>query len=183
MGYQRVWTSSQRGLNTMKKILLSSVALLGLSVAAMAADLPSRCGSGPMIAAGSGLHLDGLLRRRERRLRLELGQQQLTSTRLSATAAAAGDDGGFVGGAPDRLQLPDRLVRPRCRDATCSTPISATRLGYYVGYYAVRNGSDNDYFGTARVRAGVAFDRAWSTPRVVWPMATSATTTMPAWAP
>src|ERR687894_2642692 len=39
------------GPNTVKKILLSSVALLGFTAGAMAADLPSRRAPAPMMAA------------------------------------------------------------------------------------------------------------------------------------
>ena len=59
----------------MKKLLLSSVALLGFTAGAMAADLPRRAAP-PDLRARPGLHLDRLLCRCERRLRLEQQRRQ-----------------------------------------------------------------------------------------------------------
>lgn len=142
----------------MKKILLSSAALVALTAGAMAADLPSRAAPAPMMAAVPVFTWTGFY------AGVNAGYGWNTNDANTYFDPAFGydsgknTDGGFVGGAQVGYNYQmgmfvlgleaDLQYADRGRDN-----------GYYgLGYYD-RN-SSADWFGTARARAGVAFDRA-----------------------
>jgi outer membrane immunogenic protein len=132
----------------MKKILLSTVALIGLTVTAAAADLPSRKAPAMMapvpvftwtgfyagVNAGYGWGND--------------------DNRGFAVVNRGGNDGGFVGGAQLGYNYQMGMFV-----LGAETDLQYADLGNNFTSNGVRYGSDNEFFGTTRVRAGVAFDR------------------------
>ncbi|QFU16373.1 outer membrane protein [Microvirga thermotolerans] len=143
----------------MKKILLSSVALLGFTAGAMAADLPSRAAPAPVVAAVPVFTWTGFY------VGVNAGYGWNTSNKspyffdpVLGYSGDGGNDGGFVGGAQVGYNYQmgmfvlgleaDIQYADRSRDR-----------GYYALGYAYDRSSD-DWFGTVRARAGVAFDRA-----------------------
>ena len=80
----------------MKKILLSSVALLGLATGAMGADLPSRRAPAPVVAAVPLFTWTGFY------VGVNAGYGWNTNDDdvvINGTAFEVDDEGGFVGGA------------------------------------------------------------------------------------
>jgi len=131
----------------MKKILLSSVALLGLTAGAMAADLPSRYAPAPIVAAAPIFTWTGFYVG----VNAGFGWSTDDEVTIGGTTFVVDDEIGFVGGA----------------QAGYNYQIGSFVVGLegdiqYADFGGEVDGAfDNgDWFGTIRARAGVAFDRA-----------------------
>ncbi|MCD6069852.1 MAG: hypothetical protein K0S42_368 [Microvirga sp.] len=127
----------------MKKILLSSVALLGLATGAVAADLPSRRAPAPIIAAAPLFTWTGFY------VGVNAGYGWSNDDFDAVDLADEDDDGGFVGGA----------------QVGYNYQIGSFVVGLegdiqYADFGADDDFDSSDWFGTVRARAGVAFDRA-----------------------
>jgi outer membrane immunogenic protein len=140
----------------MKKILLSSVALLGLATGAMAADLPSRRAPAPIVAAVPVFTWTGFY------VGVNAGYGWVSDDRIvdPVFGFTGGDDeGGFVGGGQIgyNYQIGSFVVG-------LETDIQYADLGTRYRFNAAIPGYEeddsDDWFGTVRARAGVAFDRA-----------------------
>jgi outer membrane immunogenic protein len=138
----------------MKKILLSSVALLGLTAGAMAADLPSRRAPAPIVAAVPVFTWTGFY------VGVNAGYGWSNDDFDAFDAADIDDDGGFVGGAQIgyNYQIGSFVVG-------LEGDIQYADFGAEGAFDFDGDGADDviessDWFGTARARAGVAFDRA-----------------------
>ncbi|WP_210488882.1 outer membrane protein [Microvirga antarctica] len=140
----------------MKKILLSTVALLALSVTASAADLPSRRRA-PMVDAAvpmftwTGFYVG---------VNAGYGWANDNNSYIDPVFGNVGNnnDGGFVGGGQIgyNYQMGQFVIG-------LETDIQYADLGNnnsrYIGEANFGRGSDNEFFGTTRARVGVAFDR------------------------
>src|SRR3954470_8439400 len=84
---------------TMKKILLSSVALLSLTAGAFAADLPSRRAPAPMIAAVPLFTWTGFYVGVNAGYGWNNNDHTVVTPAGTVLAVTGQDDGGFVGGA------------------------------------------------------------------------------------
>ena len=143
----------------MKKILLSSVAFLGLTAGAMAADLPSRMAPAPVMAVPvftwTGFYVG---------VNAGYGWNSDNGNRYFDPAigyyADGGSDGGFVGGAQAGYNYQMGMfvlgLEADIQYADRSRGDNYYGYGYGYGY----GHSSDDWFGTVRARAGVAFDRA-----------------------
>jgi outer membrane immunogenic protein len=159
----------------MKKILLSSVAFLGLSAGAFAADLPSRRAPAPAFAAVpvfswtgfyAGVNLGyGWGNGDDSRLVIPAGTPGFPA---GATATFGDDENdGVLGGAQIGYNFQTGMfvfgVEADIQAADMNggnggvpVVVGAAPAGFV---FATRN-SGLDWFGTVRARAGVAFDRA-----------------------
>ena len=141
----------------MKKILLSSVALLGLTAGAMAADLPSRRAPAPIVAAVPLFTWTGFY------VGVNAGYGWSTNDSnvfVPGIGFVGGnDDGGFVGGAQAgyNYQIGQFVLGLEGDVQWADIGRGARYYDPVIGFYG--NSSD-DWFGTVRARAGVAFDRA-----------------------
>jgi outer membrane immunogenic protein len=138
----------------MKKILLSSVALLGLTAGAMAADLPSRRAPAPMIAAVPVFTWTGFY------VGVNAGygwnNNDVSVTIPTVGTFTSDDEGGFVGGAQVGYNYQmGSLVLGIEADLQYADLGGEVVIPGFVGF----DDGDN-YFGTVRARVGVAFDRA-----------------------
>ncbi|MBB4040991.1 outer membrane immunogenic protein [Microvirga flocculans] len=130
----------------MKKILLSSVALLGLATGAVAADLPSRRAPAPVVAAVPVFTWTGFYVG----VNAGFGWSTNDSVTIAGVPYAVDDEAGFVGGA----------------QAGYNYQIGSFVVGLEGDIQYADFGGDHvvfdrdDWFGTVRARAGVAFDRA-----------------------
>jgi len=141
----------------MKKILLASVALFGFAGAASAADLPVRAAPpAPIIAAVPVFTWTGFY------VGVNAGYGWVSDDRVfdPVFGYVGGDDeGGFVGGGQIgyNYQIGSFVVG-------LETDIQYADLGTRYRYNAAIPGYEeddsDDWFGTVRARAGVAFDRA-----------------------
>jgi outer membrane immunogenic protein len=138
----------------MKKILLSSVALLGLATGAMAADLPSRRAPAPIVAAVPVFTWTGFY------VGVNAGYGWNTSDDFvfNGERFDLDDDGGFVGGAQAgyNYQIGSFVVG-------LEGDIQYADFGgedVILSDGSVVDFNNSDWFGTVRARAGVAFDRA-----------------------
>jgi outer membrane immunogenic protein len=150
----------------MKKILLSSVAFLGLATGAMAADLPSRMAPAPapMIAAVPVFTWTGFY------VGVNAGygwnNNDNNSTLLVPGVGLVdlnngGDDGGFVGGGQIgyNYQIGSFVVGLEA-DLQWADVGGNNDDVFVPGVGFVNTGNRNtDWFGTVRARAGFAFDR------------------------
>ena len=155
-------------LITMKKFLLSSVALFGLTAGAMAADLPARrMAPAPFVAvpvftwtgfyvgvnAGYGFNSNN--------------NDNYPYYALPGTAVAPfyygygdnGSDGGFVGGGQVGYNYQFGSIVVGVEADIQYADLGGGRNNGYYGYYYGGNGGSDGYFGTVRARLGVAFDR------------------------
>jgi outer membrane immunogenic protein len=140
----------------MKKILLSSVALLGLATGALAADLPSRRAPAPIVAAVPVFTWTGFY------VGVNAGYAWSDNDFDTVDLADDDDDGGFVGGAQVgyNYQIGSFVVGLE----------GDIQYADFGGELRFADGDDadldddifdrGDWFGTVRARAGVAFDRA-----------------------
>jgi outer membrane immunogenic protein len=141
----------------MKKILLASVALFGFAGAASAADLPIRSAPpAPIIAAVPVFTWTGFY------VGVNAGYGWVSDDRIvdPVFGFVGGDDeGGFVGGGQIgyNYQIGSFVVG-------LETDIQYADLGTRYRFNAAIPGYEeddsDDWFGTVRARAGVAFDRA-----------------------
>jgi outer membrane immunogenic protein len=137
----------------MKKILLSSVALLGLATGAVAADLPSRrAAPAPIIAAAPLFTWTGFY------VGVNAGYGWSDDDFDSVALADDDNDGGFVGGAQVgyNYQIGSFVVGLE-GDIQYA---DFGREGAFVVGGTTYDVDNSDWFGTVRARAGVAFDRA-----------------------
>jgi outer membrane immunogenic protein len=152
------------GFITMKKILLSTVALLGLSATAMAADLPRRTlapAPAPFVAvpvftwtgfyvgvnAGYGFNANS-------------GDDYTFVPGVGLVYTGDnGSDGGFVGGAQVGYNMQfGSFVAGVEADIQYADIGGGNNNGFFNGFN--NNGNNGvDWFGTVRARLGVAFDR------------------------
>jgi outer membrane immunogenic protein len=142
----------------MKKILLASVALFGFAGAASAADLPARAAPpvAPIIAAAPIFTWTGFY------VGVNAGYGFVNDDRIfDPVFGYVGDDneGGFVGGGQVgyNYQIGSFVVG-------LETDIQYADLGSRYRYNAALPGYEeddsDDWFGTVRARAGVAFGQA-----------------------
>jgi outer membrane immunogenic protein len=143
----------------MKKILLSSVALLGLATGAVAADLPSRRAPAPIIAAVPVFTWTGFY------VGVNAGYAWSDNDFDVVDLADEDDDGGFLGGAQVgyNYQIGSFVVG---LEGDIQYADFGGELTFDVDGDDVIDDDDDfvfdrgDWFGTVRARAGVAFDRA-----------------------
>ena len=137
----------------MKKILLSSVALLGLATGAVAADLPSRRAPAPIIAAAPLFTWTGFY------VGVNAGYGWSNDDFDSVDLADEDDDGGFVGGAQVgyNYQIGSFVVGLEGDIQYADFGSEGAFIGTDGATYDLDR---SDWFGTVRARAGVAFDRA-----------------------
>ncbi|WP_230532915.1 outer membrane protein [Microvirga roseola] len=138
----------------MKKILLSSVALLGFTAGAMAADLPSRVAPVPVVAAAPIFTWTGFYVG----VNAGYGWNANDNIVINGVVYDLDSDGGFLGGAQAgfNYQMGSFVVGLE-GDIQWVDLGDDDRYNTVLGYYD--RGSD-DWFSTVRARAGVAFDRA-----------------------
>jgi len=133
----------------MKKILLSTVALIGLTVTAAAADLPSRHAPAMVAPVVPVFTWTGFY------VGVNAGYGWGNDDNRGFGLVNRGnDDGGFVGGAQLGYNYQMGMFV-----LGAEADLQYADLGSNFVVNGVRYGSDNDWFGTARVRAGFAFDR------------------------
>ncbi|HZH09780.1 MAG TPA: outer membrane beta-barrel protein [Microvirga sp.] len=141
----------------MKKILLASVALLSLSAAASAADLPSRRAPAPVVAAVPVFTWTGFYVGVNAGFGFSAGDDDLVFDGGTITGDSD-DDASFIGGGQVgfNYQMGSFVVGVE-GDLQWADFGSTT---YDLGADGLYTVDSDDWFGTARVRAGVAFDRA-----------------------
>ncbi|MCG7394192.1 porin family protein [Microvirga sp. ACRRW] len=142
----------------MKKILLASVALLGFTAAASAADLPSRRVA-PVVAAVPVFTWTGFYAGVNAGFGFNSNDSIVLSNGVVVDSIDGDDDAGFIGGAQIGFNyqmgsfvvgVEGDLQYADFGDARYTIP----------GVVGTWEGESDDWFGTARARAGVAFDRA-----------------------
>jgi outer membrane immunogenic protein len=141
----------------MKKILLSSVALLGLATGAMAADLPSRRAPAPIIAAVPVFTWTGFYVG----VNAGYGWNANDSITVGGVRFDLDDEGGFVGGAQAgyNYQIGSFVVGLE-GDIQYADFGGDDRFDFDNDGILDDDFNNSDWFGTVRARAGVAFDRA-----------------------
>jgi len=141
----------------MKKILLSSVALLGLATGAMAADLPSRAAPAPIIAAVPVFTWTGFYVG----VNAGYGWNANDSITVGGVTFDLDDEGGFVGGAQAgyNYQIGSFVVGLE-GDIQYADFGGDDRFDFDGDGILDDDFNTSDWFGTVRARAGVAFDRA-----------------------
>ena len=141
----------------MKKILLSSVALLGLASGAMAADLPSRRAPAPIIAAVPVFTWTGFYVG----VNAGYGWNTNDSITVGGVRFDLDDEGGFVGGAQAgyNYQIGSFVVGLE-GDIQYADFGGDDRFDFDNDGIVDDDFNNSDWFGTVRARAGVAFDRA-----------------------
>ena len=141
----------------MKKILLSSVALLGLATGALAADLPSRRAPAPIIAAVPVFTWTGFYVG----VNAGYGWNANDSITVGGVTFDLDDEGGFVGGAQAgyNYQIGSFVVGLE-GDIQYADFGGDDRFDFDGDGILDDDFNTSDWFGTVRARAGVAFDRA-----------------------
>jgi outer membrane immunogenic protein len=141
----------------MKKILLSSVALLGLATGALAADLPSRRAPAPIIAAVPVFTWTGFYVG----VNAGYGWNANDSIVVNGLRFDLDDEGGFVGGAQAgyNYQIGSFVVGLE-GDIQYADFGGDDRFDFDGDGILDDDFNTSDWFGTVRARAGVAFDRA-----------------------
>jgi outer membrane immunogenic protein len=144
-------------MTIMKKILLASVALLAFPAIASAADLPSRRAPAPVVAAVPVFTWTGFY------VGVNAGygwnnNDNITLSDGTVIDTVNGDEGGFVGGAQIgyNYQIGSFVLG-------VEGDIQYADFGkgrYDLGTSGIFEEGTDDWFGTVRARAGVAFDRA-----------------------
>ena len=136
----------------MKKILLSSVAFLGLATGALAADLPSRRAPAPVIAAVPVFTWTGFY------VGVNAGYGWSDDDFDAVDFADEDDDGGFVGGAQVGYNYQIGSFVVGLEGDIQYIDFGSTR--FRDADLVLREAGIDDWFGTARARAGVAFGQA-----------------------
>jgi len=141
----------------MKKILLSSVALLGLATGALAADLPSRRAPAPIIAAVPVFTWTGFYVG----VNAGYGWNANDSITVGGLTFDLDDEGGFVGGAQAgyNYQIGSFVVGLE-GDIQYADFGGDDRFDFDGDGILDDDFNTSDWFGTVRARAGVAFDRS-----------------------
>ncbi|MBZ6074947.1 outer membrane protein [Microvirga puerhi] len=142
----------------MKKILLSSVAFVGLTISAMAADLPSRAAPAPVMAAAPVFTWTGFYVGVNAGYGWNTNDSNRYYDPILGYYGGNHSDGGFVGGAQAgyNFQMSSFVIGA---EADIQYADRGRDNGYYgLGYYG--HNSSDDWFGTVRARAGFAFDQA-----------------------
>jgi len=141
----------------MKKILLSSVAFLGLATGALAADLPSRRAPAPVIAAVPVFTWTGFYVG----VNAGYGWNANDSITVGGVRFDLDDEGGFVGGAQAgyNYQIGSFVVGLE-GDIQYADFGGDDRFDFDGDGILDDDFNRSDWFGTVRARAGVAFDRA-----------------------
>lgn len=144
----------------MKKILLSSVALLGLTAGAMAADLPSRRAPAPIVAAAPIFTWTGFYVGVNAGVGFNNGDDDIVFG-TDTIFADSDDDASFVGGAQVgyNYQMGSFVVGVE-GDLQWADFGSTTYDFTGIGTGGLYTTDSSDWFGTVRGRVGVAFDRA-----------------------
>jgi outer membrane immunogenic protein len=160
----------------MKKILLSSVALLGFTAGAMAADLPSRAAPAPMIAAvpiftWTGFYVGvnagyGWGDSNANSIFVPAGT--FVTAPLASGVVDFDDEGGdgFVGGGQVgyNYQIGQFVIGVEAdlqfADLGGGSGTAFVPAGFPATYVPAGTAGGLDYFGTVRARLGFAFDRA-----------------------
>jgi outer membrane immunogenic protein len=139
---------------TMKKILLASVALIGFAGAASAADLPARtmAPAAPIIAAAPIFTWSGFY------VGVNAGYGWSNNDFDAIDLADEDDDGGFVGGAQVGYNYQIGSFVVGLEGDIQYIDFGGATFRDTDGI--LREAGIDDWFGTARARAGVAFDRA-----------------------
>ncbi|MXQ10369.1 outer membrane protein [Microvirga makkahensis] len=142
----------------MKKILLASVALFGFAGAASAADLPMRAAPpAPIVAAAPIFTWTGFYVGVNAGYGWNDDAEDIVFDPTTTIVGDSDEDGGFIGGAQIgyNYQIGSFVVG-------LEGDIQYADFGSVT--YAFPTGTvtldSEDWFGTARARAGVAFDRA-----------------------
>jgi outer membrane immunogenic protein len=144
---------------TMKKILLSSVAFLGLTAGAFAADLPSRMAPMPSFAAVPVFTWTGFYVGVNAGYGWNNNDYTVVTPAGTVLAVSGQDDGGFVGGAQAgfNYQMGSFVVG-------VETDLQYADIGgrgmFTVGGFNYYTDDSDNYFGTVRARLGLAMDRA-----------------------
>jgi outer membrane immunogenic protein len=142
----------------MKKILLSSVALVGFTAGALAADLPSRRAPAPMMAAVPLFTWTGFYVGANAGYGWNNNDYAVVTPTGTLLAVDGQDDGGFVGGAQIgyNYQMGSFVVG-------IETDLQYADMGgrgtFTVGGVNYSTDSSDNYFGTVRGRLGYAIDR------------------------
>lgn len=160
----------------MKKILLSSVALLGLSAGAFAADLPSRRAPAPAFIAApvftwtgfyAGVNLGyGWGNSDNDTIVVPAGTPGFGPAGATAVFSDSNND-GVLGGAQIGYNFQTGMFVFGVEADIQAADMGGNNNGVAVvtagaapaGFVFARQGSSLDWFGTVRARAGVAFDR------------------------
>ncbi len=137
----------------MKKILLASVALFGFAGAASAADLPMRSAPpAPIVAAAPIFTWTGFY------VGVNAGYGWSNDDFDAFDAADVDDDGGFVGGAQVGYNYQIGSFVVGLEGDIQYIDFGSTR--FRDADLVLREAGIDDWFGTARARAGVAFGQA-----------------------
>jgi outer membrane immunogenic protein len=143
----------------MKKILLSSVALLGLTAGAFAADLPSRRAPAPMMAAVPLFTWTGFYVGVNAGYGWNNNDHTVVTPAGTVLAVTGQDDGGFVGGAQVGYNYQFGAFVVGVEADLQYADIGGRGAFTVNGVNFFTDDSDN-YFGTVSGRLGFAFDRA-----------------------
>jgi outer membrane immunogenic protein len=151
----------------MKKFLLSSVALLGLTAGAVAADLPARrAAPAPFVAVPvftwTGFYVGvnagyGFNSNNNDNYGYPFFGAPTAFNPFFYGNGNNGSDGGFVGGGQVGYNYQFGSLVVGVEADLQYADLGGRNNGYY-GFYGDNGGSDG-YFGTVRARIGVAFDR------------------------
>jgi len=142
----------------MKKILLASVALLSLTAAASAADLPSRRAPAPIVAAVPVFTWTGFYVGVNAGVGFNSGDDDIVFDGTTF-AGDSDDDASFVGGGQIGFNYQMGAFVVGVEGDLQWADFGSTT--YDFGAAGVYTADSEDWFGTVRARAGVAFDRAF----------------------
>jgi outer membrane immunogenic protein len=142
----------------MKKILLASVALLSLSAAASAADLPSRRAPAPVVAAVPVFTWTGFYAGVNAGFGFNNSNSVVLADGTVIDVIDGDDDVNFVGGAQIGFNYQMGAFVVGLEGDLQWADFGDRR--YDLGAAGVFEDDSDDWFGTVRARAGVAFDRA-----------------------
>jgi outer membrane immunogenic protein len=141
----------------MKKILLSSVALLGLTAGAMAADLPSRRAPAPIIAAVPVFTWTGFYVGVNAGAAFNNNDSDDIVFGGETIFGDSDDDASFIGGGQIGYNYQFGSFVVGVEGDLQWADFGGTTYVFPNGTVTT---DSSDWFGTVRARAGVAFDRA-----------------------
>ena len=144
----------------MKKILLASVALFGFAGAASAADLPVRSAPpAPIVAAVPVFTWTGFYVGVNAGVGFNNSDDGDIVFGGETIIGDSDDDAGFIGGAQVGYNYQIGSFVVGLEGDIQYADFGATRYDFGTGFGVYEDDSE-DWFGTVRARAGVAFDRA-----------------------